>query len=198
MSADPAAEIQRAKAALRAEMQRWRSGLDAASVAARSQRLAAHLLGHPLLVGRRVVLIYLALRREPQTAELAVALRARGAALAVPAVRGPDLEPRSVDAAGDLERALQEGEPLPLATLDLVLVPGLAFDRQGRRLGRGGGHYDRLLAQLPPGCLRIGLCFAGQVRDGLPAAPWDQPVDAVATEEGVRERGAEDGGRNGQ
>ncbi len=198
MNLDPAAEIQRAKAQLRTELLRWRSDLDAAAVAERSRRLAAHLLRHRLLAGRRAALIYLALRREPQTAELAVALRTRGVALAVPAVCGPELEPRAVDASGDLERALQAGEPLPLAALDLVLVPGLAFDRQGRRLGRGGGHYDRLLARLSPGCLRIGLCFAGQVRDGLPVAPWDQGVDAVATEEGVRERGAGDGGRNGQ
>ena len=66
---------------------------------------------------------------------------------------------------------------------DLILVPGLAFDRLGRRLGFGGGYYDRLLAQpLAARAFSVGLAFAFQLVRELPADPWDRPVNAVVTE----------------
>lgn len=64
-------------------------------------------------------------------------------------------------------------------SVELFLVPGLAFTRDGRRLGRGRGHYDRLLARLPR-IARIGVCFACQLVDELPTDPHDQSVDEVA------------------
>lgn len=67
--------------------------------------------------------------------------------------------------------------------LDLVLVPGLAFARDGRRLGRGGGFYDRLLARLPAQCAKLGVCFASQLVEELPCEAHDMRVDAVITEE---------------
>ena len=69
------------------------------------------------------------------------------------------------------------------AAMDLALVPGLAFDRAGRRLGRGGGHYDRLLARAPlRAAFKIGLAFAWQLQPRVPAARHDVPMDLVATE----------------
>lgn len=83
-------------------------------------------------------------------------------------------------------------EPLPSAPPvrpDVVLVPLLAFDDRGHRLGYGAGHYDRTLAGLrASGPLRaIGLAFAGQAVAVLPALPHDQPLDAILTERGYRE-----------
>lgn len=74
---------------------------------------------------------------------------------------------------------------------DVVLAPLLAFDAAGQRLGYGGGHYDRTLERLrAEGPVRvIGVAFAGQEADRLPAGPYDQPLDAVATERGYREFG---------
>ncbi|WP_456414652.1 5-formyltetrahydrofolate cyclo-ligase [Oceanithermus profundus] len=72
------------------------------------------------------------------------------------------------------------------ATLDAVVVPGLAFDRAGGRLGYGAGYYDRFLATLPPRVLRIGLVPEALVLEALPRDPWDVPVDFLATERGVR------------
>jgi 5-formyltetrahydrofolate cyclo-ligase len=71
-----------------------------------------------------------------------------------------------------------------LAPDDLALVPGVAFDRCGRRLGRGGGHYDRAFAarEAPP--FRIGLAFSFQVVEVVPAGRGDQSVDGIATESG--------------
>lgn len=81
-------------------------------------------------------------------------------------VRQPEVDP-----AGGLDVSL----------LDLVVVPGLLFDRAGRRLGRGGGYYDRTLGVGRPSCC-LGAAFSWQVVDRVPAGPLDQPMDAVVTE----------------
>ena len=66
----------------------------------------------------------------------------------------------------------------------LVIVPGLAFDREGHRLGSGGGYYDRLLArESMHASVRVGLAYAFQVVDAVPAERWDVPMQAIATEE---------------
>jgi len=78
--------------------------------------------------------------------------------------------------------------------LDLALVPGLAFDPRGRRLGRGSGFYDRLLSQLAPSARIYGVAFAFQVLPALPNEPHDLAVQAVVTELGVEREGR--GGRS--
>lgn len=71
--------------------------------------------------------------------------------------------------------------------LDVVLLPGLAFDLYGNRLGRGAGYFDRLLQTTRPGAKLVGVVPASLVVDLLPTAPHDVPVDYLATEEGVIE-----------
>ena len=63
-----------------------------------------------------------------------------------------------------------------------ILVPGLAFDRRGYRVGYGGGYYDRYLKNYPG--LKIGLCYGACLLDEIEADPWDQPVDILLTEGG--------------
>jgi len=70
--------------------------------------------------------------------------------------------------------------------LDAVLVPGLAFDPWGHRLGYGQGFYDRFLARLPPRTLTVGLVAEALLVPELPHDPWDVPVQFLATEQGVR------------
>ena len=79
-----------------------------------------------------------------------------------------------------------------LATIDpaslsecLVIVPGLAFSPRGERLGRGGGHYDRLLAQLPPHAITVGLAYSFQLLDAVPQSGWDRRLNFVVTESAV-------------
>lgn len=66
------------------------------------------------------------------------------------------------------------------ARIDLVVVPGLAFDRRGQRIGWGGGYYDRFLAQVQ--AVKIGLCYDALVLDFIPGEPHDVPVDLVVAE----------------
>ena len=75
--------------------------------------------------------------------------------------------------------------PIRAASLTAVVVPGLAFDRRGHRLGRGAGVYDRFLATLPPSVLRIGLTPAALVVPELPTEPHDVPMHFVVTEREV-------------
>ena len=172
-----------AKAELRARMLAWRRELTSEEIRLRSFQVSRALLAWAPLRRARTVMAYASLRREPDTQELIGALHARGVRVTLPAVEGPVMEPQAVPGG--------PGAPLPIAAedLDAVLVPGLAFDLAGHRLGRGGGHYDRFLIRLRPDCLRIGVCFEGQVVPAVPTDPWDQALDALATEAGVRERG---------
>ncbi len=75
-----------------------------------------------------------------------------------------------------------EAEPAGCA-FDIILVPGLAFDRQGGRLGRGSGFYDRFLATVRG--VRIGVCFDEQIVDEVPSEPHDSRVDFLLSPEGV-------------
>ena len=73
---------------------------------------------------------------------------------------------------------------IPVENLDFVLVPGVAFDLTGGRLGHGAGYYDRFLAQTP--AFRLGLCWTWQIIDRVPTADHDEPVHALCTEtEGI-------------
>jgi 5-formyltetrahydrofolate cyclo-ligase len=76
----------------------------------------------------------------------------------------------------------RDATPVPAASISAVLVPGLAFDRHGGRLGRGAGIYDRFLATLPAATLRIGLIPSAFLVERLPTDPHDVPMHAVATE----------------
>ena len=164
-----------AKEAVRQRVAAWRRGLAPGAILRHSEAIRGHLLAWPLLAGARTVLGYVALAREPQTGDVLAAIAVRGCRVCVPEIDGTAL-------------ILREGtavvEP---AAVDAALVPGLAFDRSGWRLGRGGGHYDRLLPRLRLNCVRVGVCFAGQLLDTLPVDPWDEPVDWIVTERGLLE-----------
>ncbi|WP_041484075.1 5-formyltetrahydrofolate cyclo-ligase [Desulfitobacterium metallireducens] len=69
--------------------------------------------------------------------------------------------------------------------IDLILIPGAAFDRQGNRLGYGGGYYDRFLNRLRPETPKIALAFACQILPEVPVDPYDLRIDALVTEEGI-------------
>jgi 5-formyltetrahydrofolate cyclo-ligase len=93
-----------------------------------------------------------------------------------------DLKDLSPGAYGILEPTASR--PTGWESLDLVLVPGLAFDPSGRRLGFGKGYYDRALPLLPSDCLTVGLGYGFQVVERVPTGPQDIPVKALLTEKG--------------
>jgi len=78
-----------------------------------------------------------------------------------------------------------DGEPWPIDEIDLIVVPGLAYDRLGNRLGRGGGFYDRFLAKASLAAHTCGLAFSIQVVGELPVHPNDYPVKVLVTDKEV-------------
>ena len=70
----------------------------------------------------------------------------------------------------------------PLDELNLIIVPGLAFDSKGRRLGYGGGYYDSVLSDLPDSIIKIAPIYSFQLLERIPLDPWDERVDYVVTE----------------
>jgi 5-formyltetrahydrofolate cyclo-ligase len=130
--------------------------------------------------------VYLATPREPQTALLLADLAARGAQVAVPVRRRLVYEWAWVDAAtrwrtgahGIREPVL--AKPARPEDLRIIVVPGVAFDAQGGRLGHGHGHFDRLLAA--SGALLVGLCCENRLTEAVPMEAHDVRMDVVATE----------------
>ena len=184
----PASE---AKARLRVAMRSRRAGLDPADVAAAGVEVARRLESLPVIAGARRVAAYRAVRGE-------IALDAllegeRRDIFTLPRVVGTDLEfvacgPEQSLAPGSF--GILEpvgGEVVALAEHDAVLVPVVAFDGRCRRLGQGGGFYDRALASLPSGAgpLRpatIGVAHWFQRIAEIPCEPWDVPLDAIVTD----------------
>jgi len=121
---------------------------------------------------------------------LLLALHKRGHAIGLPVTpkRGLPLRFRAWQPGDALRRGplgtSQPGPESPELVTDWLLVPLLAFDRTGRRLGYGGGYYDRTLAGLP-GAVALGVGYACQELDEVPAGPDDATLTAVATERGV-------------
>jgi len=133
---------------------------------------------------------YHALAEEADPAQLLARLVELGCAIAFPRVTGKD-QPLEFHHVPDGE-ALSPGsfgipEPLagwPRAVPDVLLVPLLAFDAKGHRLGYGGGFYDRTLALLDVPA--IGIAYAGQEISSIPHQPHDRTLDMVLTEQGTR------------
>jgi 5-formyltetrahydrofolate cyclo-ligase len=136
----------------------------------------------------KTVCCYVSLPDEVQTGPLIMRMLEAGKRVVVPKVQGRRLALFEVrdparelasGAFGVLEPTPGALRPVALERLDLVLVPGLAFDRRGHRLGRGEGYFDRLLARLPKSTPTIGVCYDFQRVDRLPNEPHDQAVGAV-------------------
>ncbi|MGH2785082.1 MAG: 5-formyltetrahydrofolate cyclo-ligase [Actinomycetota bacterium] len=111
-----------------------------------------------------------------------------GKRLLLPYVEGERLcaaEVRSVEDLAPGYRGIREPverTPVDLSLAQVVLVPGVAFDERGSRLGYGGGFYDGLLSEIPRSIPRVGVCFDLQVIEDVPAGSRDEPVDLVVTE----------------
>ncbi len=180
------------KKRLRAAARRQRADVAAALGPVAAAAMARHFLDTVRLGGVQIVAGYWPMREEIDPLLLLERLAERGHALALPVVTARDaaLDFRSWKRGDALERGdfnTQQPPPsAPLVTPTIVLVPLLAFDEAGHRLGYGGGHYDRTLQQLRKGSvLAVGLAYEGQRVKTLPLHENDQRLDWVVTEQGA-------------
>ncbi|MBI2896987.1 MAG: 5-formyltetrahydrofolate cyclo-ligase [Deltaproteobacteria bacterium] len=194
MSEADAAREER-KAELRRRMRSMRKSLPPDAVAASASAAADLLDPLPFVAAARRVGLYAPVRAEIPTTVVDRRLRARGVELYYPRVdaREARLIFHRVDDPGAMRPGQFEvPEPDPLAPfadlgeIDVVLVPGMAFDASGARLGYGLGMYDRVLQVRGPGVL-VGFCYDFQLVTEVPAASEDRPVAWVVTDHRVVE-----------
>ena len=184
------------KAEVRARIRATRRALTDEARGAAAAALAEQVT--TLLPDRPGILAaYLSLPTEPGTTPLLARVREAGHRVVVPRIAGDQLAwvrlpDDAVLATGPMGISEPVGDALSdgaLATVDVILLPGLAVDRTGVRLGQGGGYYDRALAAVPAhadgGPLRVVVLFDDEVVQQLPAEPHDCRVDAVLTPSGV-------------
>lgn len=170
-----------------------RDALPAASRTEWSRAMLGAITALGAFARARTVLAYCSFGSEPVTGPFLETVRGLGKALVLPRV---DRERRALalyrvrDPAAELApgpRGIREPDParcLParVGDVDFVLVPGVAFDRQGGRLGYGGGYYDRLLAGCAPGTALVAAAFESQLVEAVPMEADDRPVGRVVTE----------------
>ena len=181
------------KLALRDQLVTARKRRPLVEVSESALALAENLLAAPEVRRAATVAVYVAVGGEPGTGPLLDRLVALGKRVILPVVLPDfDLDWATYDGPESLERRRGLLEPVgrrlgpeAVATADVVLTPGLAVDRRGMRLGRGGGCYDRALGRVPVGTFVCALLYDGELVDELPAAPHDRPVTAVVTPAGI-------------
>ncbi|MQY04112.1 5-formyltetrahydrofolate cyclo-ligase [Actinomadura macrotermitis] len=178
------------KSMMRSRLLSARAALGADTRAAAARSMRDELLAVPEVEMGGTIAAYVSIGDEPDTRSLLFALWKRGAYVLLPLLL-PD---------GDLDWASYEGPdslapgprgllqptekprgPGAVASADVVLVPAVAVDRTGMRLGRGGGSYDRALARVGPAILTVAPVYDAELVDVLPAEPHDQRVRAALT-----------------
>jgi len=187
-SADEAA-IAQAKREARARARHARDGVNLVERRAAAHELSLILLSLSELAGARAILAYAALPNELDPAPAIWRLRKRGVRIAYPRIEAPgvlgmhfvDHEMELVPGPFGLAQPSEHAPHVSHAVIDAVIIPGVAFDEQGTRLGYGGGYYDRLLPMMRPECMRIGIAFDEQVLSHIPTEEHDACVDVLVT-----------------
>ena len=196
-NAEPA-DITAAKRTLRLAVLARRDELAGAERRAGGAAIRARLTALPQVTVARTVFAFASFRTEVDTIPFLQWCLDRGVTVGTPRIEGP--HHMEAYALTDLERDFVTGrhlipEPrdglaqIDPALIDVVILPGSAFDEHGGRLGYGGGFYDTFLGRLRPGTPRIGLCFEAQLVDDVPRASHDLCVDLLVTEERLIETG---------
>lgn len=179
------------KLRLRKEMKASLKAIAPQRAAEKSHAACGKVLALPEFQAAQAVMLYNPIPGELDCIPIALACWQRGKTVLLPRVsyeqrrllplRCTSLEDRMTSGTfGIREPAM--AEPWPLELIDFLIVPALAYDRRGHRLGRGGGFYDRFLARKEVRAVTCGLGFAEQVVDELPVQPHDVPLQMLVTD----------------
>jgi 5-formyltetrahydrofolate cyclo-ligase len=186
---DRAEIVLRAKAELRKRLRALRNTTPASALAKRSERIVETLAKHHALANAKCVALFwpMEARHEVDLRALDALLRARGTVVAYPAIE-PSLDGEmtfrvaSADELTEDPRGFRGAPPsAPEATLDAVIIPAIALDERGNRLGYGAGFYDRALPRVAP-ATKIGVAYDFQLLAEVPISPNDVAMDHVVTD----------------
>lgn len=181
------------KQALRKSVLGARSNQESEQVAEKSRYIVERVLQMPAFQNAKTIMVYVDFRKEVETGSLIEQGLSLGKRMVIPVcdANTVQLTPSEIqDYPGDLcpgtwgilepkDGCLQPVDP---SEIDIILVPGVAFDSQGNRLGYGAGYYDRFLARVRPDALKIALAFDLQIVENACPSDHDMPMDYVVTE----------------
>lgn len=179
---------------IRQEILKKRASLSKDDVQNLSQRICKILKEQPIIQNAKTVLTYLPYGKEVSLTPLNEYFWNKNITLLVPVCskteqgimdavifNQSDMENLSKTKLGVMEPTNCIIE-LP-EKIDVVLVPGVVFDKKGNRMGHGMGYYDRYLAKLKPHAVTVGIGYELQITDNIPVQPWDMPLNCLCTEE---------------
>lgn len=181
------------KAELRRILRQRMRQIPAEQLRQRSAQACRNLSSTEAFERAGVVMLFLSMHDEIDTSVAIHLAWQAGKSVAVPKVdwQARSMEPvvlESMDGLQPDQKGLMvpiHARPLPAQAIDLIVTPGLGFDRSGHRLGRGSGFYDRFLTEPNLRALRCGLCLDEQLVDSIPATDQDQPVQMIVTDRQV-------------
>ncbi len=182
------------KAQLRLEMQKCLVNIPAEERKEKSRRACRNLISTAEFTNGSTIMMYLALPHELDTSEAILSAWQAGKTVVVPKVSWQQrhmipvqinsLETGFSAEVGGLRNPIM-GVPVPFEEIDLVVAPGLGFDRKGNRLGRGGSFYDRFFKNKDLHAPKCGFAFSQQIIEAVPVTDHDVPVDFLVTDEEV-------------
>ncbi len=183
------------KAMIRDKMHVRRALLTPDEILHQSHRIMAHLRSSEIYTRAKVMMTYVDFKGEVATRPLINQALIEGKRIAVPVCNTEtkdltaceilSLEELVPSTFGLLEPDKNQLRPLDPKALDIILMPGLAFDRMGNRIGYGAGYYDRFLLKARPDSVKIAVVYAFQILQHVPVCPHDIPVDMILSETGI-------------
>ncbi len=182
------------KAELRRQLQKSLLDISTEDRNARSRKACRNLVSTTQFQNASAVMMFLSLPHELDTSEAILSAWQLNKTVLVPKVSWQQrhmipvrISSLETDLASDIAglRNPVRGVPVPFEEIDLVVAPGLAFDRKGNRLGRGGSYYDRFFAGEGLRAARCGFAFAEQIIESVPVFEHDEPVNFLVTDEEV-------------
>lgn len=189
-------EIQEAKRQIREEMARMMASISEADLAEKRRQIEERLFDFANFQEARIPLLYIHGPGELDSENILRRCRAEHKIVILP-LRGKENSKLALMKVDDLKRDLRSGavetlEPdpkrckkVPLECIEIAVVPGIAFDEKGGRLGRGSGYYDRLIPRLPATTRKVALALEGQLLSQIPSESHDKSVDIIITEERI-------------
>ena len=188
-SGEPPGDLQAAKAAIRTQVRSVRDSISANDRAARGRRIADRLFALPVVQEAKTVLVFYSFGSEVPTSGIIERFLTEGRRVLLPYMDGREMNAAELRQGDDLTatpygpKEPSRRVPVDPAEVELLITPGMAFDRSGHRVGYGGGNYDRYLGRLGPKATRVGIAFHVQLLPEVPHGPDDQPVDFVVTDQ---------------